>query len=297
MTHNYRPMSRSLLTLSQSERRTRRISDTQRSHITGQVVSVVVVNANDAYETGWHEHSEFMVLVAMCGGLALRTEPERTAFRLMPGNLAMVRPTIFHATTALRATQQHYAVYIDPEYVRHVLRNVGVANAPPGWERAAVWGASNALASMLRLHDELYKVRNITDQSLQQDAMSRLLATECIAQTLYAPKPVLSPITRDRLLMMDIQSFIDAHLAEGLTIDELAQRFLISRRHLTRLFKRHNGYSVLEFMNLCRVERARQLLTDPRITVLDAALTVGLESPSYLTKLIRKYTGKASHQN
>lgn len=290
-------MARAFHTCFRSERWIGSVSDTQRSHIKGQVVSTVVVNANDAYETDWHEHSEFMVLVAARGGLALRTEAEHAAFRLTPRTLALVRPGTYHATTALRATQRHYAVYIDPDYVRHVLRHVGVVHAPPEWKRAAVWEVPSALASMLCLHDELDTACRDTDESLQRDAMSRLLAAECIARTLCAPTRAPSPITRDHLLVMDIQSFIEAHLAEGPTIDELAQRFLISRRHLTRLFKEHTGYSVLGFMNLRRVERARQLLPDQRITVLDVALAVGLESPSYLAKLTRKHAGKAPRRN
>src|SRR5258706_5171114 len=124
----FHAVTRSPRTLPQSE--IRRVSDTKQSHIKGQLVSAVVANASDAYETDWHEHDEFMVLVAARGGLALRTEPERTAFRVMPRSLALVRPAIFHASVALRAAQQHYAVYIDPEYVQYVLRSVGFAEPP-----------------------------------------------------------------------------------------------------------------------------------------------------------------------
>ena len=49
------------------------------------------------------------------------------------------------------------------------------------------------------------------------------------------------------------------------------------------------GESIVDYQSLQRVRHASLLLQTPGVTVVTAAAAVGLDSPSYLARLFRKY--------
>ena len=54
--------------------------------------------------------------------------------------------------------------------------------------------------------------------------------------------------------------YLNAHLTEGLTIDELAARFYISKYHMMRRFRDETGYTIHGYVTEKRLLLAQQLL-------------------------------------
>lgn len=82
-----------------------------------------------------------------------------------------------------------------------------------------------------------------------------------------------------------VQDWLTAHPAERVTLTDLARRAALSPRHLTRVFRQATGVSVQEFTTRLRLELARGLLHDPKMTVEAVASRCGFASARQLRRL------------
>lgn len=86
-------------------------------------------------------------------------------------------------------------------------------------------------------------------------------------------------------------AYIDGHLAEELSVRELAAMCYVSADHLTRLFKKKYGMTVSEYIQDKRIRLAGELLQREDMTISMVANTVGFGNYSYFTEQFKKYFG------
>jgi AraC family transcriptional regulator len=85
--------------------------------------------------------------------------------------------------------------------------------------------------------------------------------------------------------------YVDAHLDEDLSLEQLAGVARISVSHFTVLFRRSTGRSAHRYVVERRVAAARTLLMDGRLSIAQVALEVGFAHQSHLTRCMRKLDG------
>lgn len=73
----------------------------------------------------------------------------------------------------------------------------------------------------------------------------------------YLPEPIRP--RNDRILQ--IVRYIDAHLVEDLSIDELAERFYLSKYHMMHLFRRETGLTIHGYISERRLMLARDQIS------------------------------------
>lgn len=88
----------------------------------------------------------------------------------------------------------------------------------------------------------------------------------------------------------DIMEYIRKHYAEKISLTQIADQFYLTQSHVARLFKKHTGESVLNYINQIRIENAKKLLEDG-VSVKDAADQVGYDSLNNFYKYFKRYTG------
>jgi len=64
-----------------------------------------------------------------------------------------------------------------------------------------------------------------------------------------------------------------------------------SYHHVCRIFRKSFGLSPLSYLNARRLERAKLLLNDPRLTVSEVAYQSGFQDPGYFIRIFRRQTG------
>lgn len=72
----------------------------------------------------------------------------------------------------------------------------------------------------------------------------------------------------------------------------LSERIHLSESYAGNLFKRRTGMTIGTYLNVVRMERAKQLLSDPSNKVAEVGLRVGIENTDYFTRRFKQYTGK-----
>ncbi len=95
----------------------------------------------------------------------------------------------------------------------------------------------------------------------------------------------------ERLKLSALLKHINLHINENLSLDELAQRFNLSKFYLTRRFKELTGLSLHQFIVKKRLTRARYLIsvgTDPYCAAVDA----GFNNYSHFSRTFKAYFGQ-----
>ena len=84
---------------------------------------------------------------------------------------------------------------------------------------------------------------------------------------------------------------MEAYLAEDLGLDDLAGSVKCSPTHFSRAFKQSAGVSPFQWLLERRVERAKVLLTDPLMSIVQVALAVGFSAQPQFTTAFKRVTG------
>lgn len=97
-------------------------------------------------------------------------------------------------------------------------------------------------------------------------------------------------------LTKNVQSYLERHYGNHLTLDGLCREFYCSRSALTVSFRRDCGESVMEYLTRIRMERARELLerTDQRVG--EIAVLCGYSDQNYFCRLFKRYYGKSPRE-
>jgi AraC-like DNA-binding protein len=90
----------------------------------------------------------------------------------------------------------------------------------------------------------------------------------------------------------EIESYIEAHLAEDLSVAKLAKAFSVSRAALYASFKDKAPSGIAAYVRARRINKAKALMqADPNIRIADLAEQVGFADYSNFIAAFRKYEG------
>jgi transcriptional regulator GlxA family with amidase domain len=84
--------------------------------------------------------------------------------------------------------------------------------------------------------------------------------------------------------LLRVLGVMEMNLEQPLPRTELAKQAGISLRQLERLFHAHVGHGIHQHYRWLRLERARQLLRETSLPVLDVALATGFSSASQFSR-------------
>ena len=96
--------------------------------------------------------------------------------------------------------------------------------------------------------------------------------------------------------ILSIIEMMEANLSEPLTLVEIARHAGLSRRQIERLFRQHMGRSPARYYLEIRLDRARHLLLQSSLPVVEVAVACGFVSASHFSKCYRELYGKSPQQ-
>ena len=92
-------------------------------------------------------------------------------------------------------------------------------------------------------------------------------------------------------LIRQVNNYIHKNYNQNINLQTIADTFMVSCGHLSRLYRKETGVSLIAAINNRRIEVAKRLLKDPRNRVFEVARAVGIEEPTYFTHLFTQVTG------
>lgn len=89
-----------------------------------------------------------------------------------------------------------------------------------------------------------------------------------------------------------VQKWIESNYTQNLVLEDIAARFGMSLRNLTRRFKSATGDSVLSYFHRYRIEVAKELLKTSSLTIQEISTQVGYEDIGYFYHVFKKQTSQ-----
>jgi len=87
------------------------------------------------------------------------------------------------------------------------------------------------------------------------------------------------------------QEYIENNITERITIDELASKFAIGRRHFERRFKKATNNTPVEYMQRVKIEAAKKQLETSNKNVSEVMYEVGYSDTKAFRTVFKKITG------
>lgn len=208
--------------------------------------------------------------------------------------LCAISPDIPHQEIAHENFQSYIAMMIEAElfdrivmqYVRHIPVFRGEAFAPHpellGVLRCFMLESSTCKSSSSELLDHLAPViAHLTVRSLISDAHDTV--------------PLYDRFEVDRAI-----AYMNSRFAEKITVETLAELVNRSPGHFSKIFKSVTGSTPMDFLNVLRIQKARNLLMNSSKNITEIAMECGFNTSSYFSScFLEKYkmTPSAFRQN
>jgi len=84
--------------------------------------------------------------------------------------------------------------------------------------------------------------------------------------------------------------FINDELESELSVEDIAKHFRVSTSHLSRIFREHVGITLVEYLNVRRVEESQYYLRNTNKSISDISKQYHFCNQSYFTRIFKKYT-------
>lgn len=88
-----------------------------------------------------------------------------------------------------------------------------------------------------------------------------------------------------------VRRYLEAHFAEDLSLEEIADQVELSRYALCHYYKTHCNTTVMDQLRKIRIAKAKQMLRLSSTSVEEIGYSCGFQSPGYFAKIFKEETG------
>ena len=200
----------------------------------------------------FHEFCKLLLLRSGSGGYWI----EGQRYNLQPGDVVLIGSHCVHRPDfEADAPYERIIIYISPDFLRR--------QSSADCDLEAVF--SGKRGHILRLEEgawrRLFRLASRLEGELSGEEYGRVILSNGMLLRLIveigreleshtAVEP--GPMTPRNQRVVEMLRYIEAHLAEDISIDLLANRFYISKYHMMRLFRQETGQSIHDYLQIPR---------------------------------------------
>ncbi|MFD9993420.1 GlxA family transcriptional regulator [Mesorhizobium sp. UC22_110] len=151
-------------------------------------------------------------------------------------------------------------------------------------------GGTAALDMMLKLIGDDF------DENLVNRVCEQVLTDRVRSPTDRQRLPLRARLGVQNSKVLTIIELMEANLAEPLSLIEIADHVDLSRRQIERLFRTEMGRSPARYYLEIRLDRARHLLIQSSLPVVEVAVACGFVSASHFSKCYRELYARSPQQ-
>jgi AraC family transcriptional regulator len=124
------------------------------------------------------------------------------------------------------------------------------------------------------------------------EALANALAVYLVKR--YAVRPITPAFCKGGLSpyrLKHVLDYIGDNLESDIRLSDLATIARMSPHYFSVLFRQSMGRSPHNYVLTQRIERAKELLRDPKCSIIQAGLDVGYQNPSHFARMFRRLVG------
>ena len=125
----------------------------------------------------------------------------------------------------------------------------------------------------------------------QQDALAALPLLGQNQTAVFYHDRAHSQLDHRAQLVAQVQQYIQQHLAERLSLNDVAAVFNFSPNYLSQLFAQNSESGFVEFVTATRIAAAKTLMAATELKIYEISDQVGFESAFYFSKVFKKLEG------
>ena len=248
---------------------------------------------NDAQGTriDFHYHEFCKLLLLRSGSGGYMVEGQR--YSLMPGDMVLIGSHCVHRPEFQPGQPyERIIIYISPEFLRS-------QSAPDCDLTACFRGTGHVLRPGEKTRRRLFSLaaqleRALSEEGYGHEILCNVLLLQMLVEIgrdrLSGGAALPGPVEPENSRIQDILRYLEANLAEEITIDHLSEQFYISKYHMMRLFRRETGQSIHSYLSDRRLLKARELLGQG-LSATESCFRSGFRSYSSFTRAYAKRFG------
>lgn len=89
----------------------------------------------------------------------------------------------------------------------------------------------------------------------------------------------------------DIIQFMNEHIADKITLEDILKEYSINRNQLNSIFIKETSMTALSYLEKMRMNLSMLMLADTELQIAEIAERVGYLEPNYFAKVFKKHTG------
>lgn len=249
-----------------------------------------VVSGQTLFVHHWHEHMEFLFFVSGSAVIECGSNP----VSCRSGDLCVVNSNELHYGFSTSDDLSYYAMIVDISLLHsHAMDAVETKFITPIIRNRILFqnlvsGDEEMNRCMQSIIQELQRQELGYELSVKSHLyrMLSLLVRKYVATTTELDE------YRNRLKELErlapVFAYIDDHYKEKLSVQQLADIAGLSRYHFSRLFKQVTDKSLIEYVNLIRINKAENMLRSKSMNISEIAMETGFSDIYYFSRTFKK---------
>lgn len=249
---------------------------------------------NKDLNLNFHIHNTYEIYLLLEGEVNLYVH--ETCYHIKPGTLMIFNDLEMHKSIPQDPNKyKRIYIHIPPAFLSYygteetdlavcfVKRNIGTQNL--------IRLEIEQINFMLQQVNEMQEARDLKFYGYDLIIYSCLLKILVMVNTLFKAEVFDQNIdTQYPSNIREIIKYVDEHIAENLSLDEIAEALSLNKYYLCHIFKQETGTTIFRYILLKRISLSRILLAEGK-NVTEACFGAGFQNYTNFITEFRKVTG------
>lgn len=89
-------------------------------------------------------------------------------------------------------------------------------------------------------------------------------------------------------IIQQIKQYILEHAHQDISLEVIGKKVGLSPFYISKIFKEQLGINYINFLTMCRIEKAKKMMRDPEKSLKEITFEVGYHDPNYFSKVFKK---------
>ena len=237
----------------------------QRQHMLLEDYEIYHYKDSRELHVSLHFHDFYECYLLLSGGI--RYQIESASFSIQPGDLLLIGPNQLHRPLFTQTDEpyERLVLWLSRSFVERL--------STPETDLAACFSAQRLSANRLSAEQregitrQFFALLNATSsEQFGRDVLCGSLVTGLLVtlNRALAGRERALPRTDIRVspLVKTVSNYLDEHIAEAVSLDELSKTVFLSKYYLERVFRRETGVSIYQMLLQKRMILARNLMRE-----------------------------------
>lgn len=218
-------------------------------------------------------------------------------YHITPNSLVLIPSGTLHRTLNVNANEGHERILliVNEEWINPFLHNAGLPPLSSYFHQPVIHFDEFKQKYVCQLFDNIYQEVATKQTNYEVSIKLKLselliLISRCRNTTTDISAPFVSQSSKHQKVN-EATYYIKEHFCEPISLQQVAEHVFVSRGYLSNIFNEVTGMKLTEYVNLQRINYAKELLANSSESITTIANNCGFENITYFERIFRQVTG------